>query len=129
MTLALPRYVIAKPLAAGSVAFYFNVPSRYRKLGCTVPNTPLGADYVVACGQDGNGGRAAALNALFNEWDATRHGLSVTGERVPIYGTIRWLFPTQQSVHRKGFAPLAPRLRTHHAASREHRDQKRGQTR
>ena len=92
MTLALPRYVIAKPLATGGVAFYFNVPSRYRKLGCTVRNTPLGIDYAVACGQDGNGGRAAALNALFDEWEATRHGLPVTGERVPIYGTIRWLF-------------------------------------
>jgi len=92
MTLRLPRYVIAKPLASSRVAFYFNVPQKYRQLGCTVPNTPLGADYVVACGEDGNGGRAATLNALFDEWDAARRGLPVTGEHAPIYGSIRWLF-------------------------------------
>ena len=92
MTLALPRYVIAKPLTNGRTAFYFNVPKKYRDLGCTVPRTSLGTDYVVACGDDGNGGRAAALNALFDEWDTARHGLPVTGERAPIYGTIRWLF-------------------------------------
>ena len=33
MTLRLPRYVIAKPLASGSTGFYFNVPTRYRQDG------------------------------------------------------------------------------------------------
>src|SRR5215470_11759172 len=60
VTLRLPRYVIAKPLASGKVAFYFNVPTRYRVLGCSIPNEPLGTDYSTACGSDGNGGRAAA---------------------------------------------------------------------
>ena len=92
MTLLLPRYVIAKPLASGRVAFYFNVPKKYRDLGCTVPNSPLGTDYAVACGDDGGGGRAAALNAQFDEWDAIRRGLPITGERAPVFGTIRWLF-------------------------------------
>jgi hypothetical protein len=90
--LVLPRYVIAKALVSGRKAFYFNVPKKYRDLGCIVPNTPLGCDYAVACGNDGNGGRAAALNALFDEWNTARRGLPVTGERTPIYGTIRWLF-------------------------------------
>jgi hypothetical protein len=31
-------------------------------MGCTIPNEPLGTDYAVACGVDGKGGRAAALN-------------------------------------------------------------------
>jgi hypothetical protein len=62
----LPRYVIAKALARGGTAFYFNVPTRYRKLGCEIPNEPLGDDYSVACGSDGQGGRAAALNGLFD---------------------------------------------------------------
>ena len=92
MALPLPRYVIAKLLASGRTAFYFNVPSRYRKIGCTVANTPLGTDYIAACGDDGKGGRAAALNALFDEWDNRRRGLAVTGARAPIFGTIRWLF-------------------------------------
>ena len=68
MTLPLPRYVIAKPLASGATGFYFTVPTRYRKMGCTIPNEPLGGDYAVACGVDGKGGRAAALNGLFDEW-------------------------------------------------------------
>src|SRR4249919_2007176 len=78
MTLPLPRYVIAKHLASGRAGFYFNVPTLYRNLGCSIPNEPLGSDYIVACGEDGNGGRAAALNALFDEWNAARHGLPVT---------------------------------------------------
>src|SRR6266480_2461227 len=92
MTLPLPRYVIAKSLASGRTAFYFNVPKKYRDLGCAVQNTALGNDYTTACGENGNGGRAAALNAAFDEWDMLRRGLPVTGERAPIYGTIRWLF-------------------------------------
>jgi hypothetical protein len=92
MTMPLPRYVISKQLANGATSFYFNVPSRYRKLGCAVPNEPLGSDYAMACGEDGNGGRAAALNSLIDEWDTARRGLPAIGERVPIYGTVRWLF-------------------------------------
>jgi integrase len=90
MTLRLPRYVIAKPLANGTTGFYFTVPTRYRKLGCTIPNEPLGNDYAVACGVDGNGGRAAALNGLFDEWLKIKAGEPV--ESITRYGTVSWLF-------------------------------------
>ena len=88
----LPRYVIGKKLASGATAFYFNIPTTYRKLGCTIPNQPLGTDYVAACGEDGKGGRAFALNALFDEWDVQRRTGSapVTG-RVR-FGSVDWLF-------------------------------------
>ena len=66
----LPRFVIVKPLARRRVGFYFTVPTYYRKHGCTIPNEPLGSDYEIACGEDGVGGRAAALNGLFDEWRA-----------------------------------------------------------
>jgi hypothetical protein len=92
MTQVLPRYVIAKRLASGATAFYFNIPTYYRKLGCAIPNEPLGTSYTVACGDDGGGGRAAALNALFDEWDSIRHGQPVTGEQLSVYGTVDWLF-------------------------------------
>jgi hypothetical protein len=92
MTLPLPRNVIVKRLASGELGFYFNIQSIYRKLGCSVSNEALGNDYQIACGSDGNGGRAAALNARLDEWHAIRRGLPVTGERAPIYGTVRWLF-------------------------------------
>jgi hypothetical protein len=90
MTLALPRYVIAKRLATGVTAFYFTVPTRYRKAGCTIPNEPLGPDYGVACGADGSGGRAAALNALFNEWLKVKAGEPL--ESIARFGTVDWLF-------------------------------------
>jgi hypothetical protein len=88
----LPRYVIPKRLASGALAFYFNIPMRYRKLGCIIQNEPLGADYVVACGEDGAGGRAAALNALFDEWNASRRGQLIDQGALVHYGTVDWLF-------------------------------------
>jgi hypothetical protein len=73
----LPRFVIAKTLKSGATGFYFNIPTLYRRLGCKIPNEPLGDDYSIACGTDGNGGRAVALNELFNEWNHNRLGQSV----------------------------------------------------
>jgi hypothetical protein len=87
MTLPLPRYVIAKPLASGATG---TVPTRYRKMGCAIPNEPLGADYAVACGVNGKGGRAFALNGLFDEWWKAKNGELV--ESVSRYGTVDWLF-------------------------------------
>ena len=72
MTLPLPRFVLAKTLADGRTAYYFTEPGKYRKLGCTVASQPLGHDYAVACGEDGNNGRAATLNAQFDEWQDLR---------------------------------------------------------
>jgi hypothetical protein len=90
MTLPLPRYVIAKRLAGGATGFYFNIPTRYRALGCTIRNEPLGPDYSVACGADGTGGRAAALNALFDEWLRTKSGEPLPG--LARHGSVEWLF-------------------------------------
>lgn len=85
----LPRHVILKKLASGNTAFYYNVPTRYRKAGCPVPNEPLGTVYAKACGE---GGRAATLNGLFDEWMDARKGLPVSSEAAPRIGTIDWLF-------------------------------------
>ena len=51
---------------------------------------PLGTDYAVACGEDGNGGRSAALNALFDEWRAKRDGEPIEG--IAKFGTVDWIF-------------------------------------
>jgi hypothetical protein len=88
----LPRFVIPKTLASGATAFYFNIPTLYRKLGCTISNEPLGTDYITACGEDGNGGRAAGLNALFDEWNTERKGGRVETGRLTRFGTVDWLF-------------------------------------
>jgi len=90
--LTLPRYVRPRVLARGQVGFYWIVPTYFRQHGCAIPNEPLGTDYTVACGEDSRGGRAAILNALFDEWDSARRGLPVIGERAPAYGTVDWLF-------------------------------------
>jgi hypothetical protein len=89
---ALPRYVIPKRLMSGAVAYYFNVPKVYRSAGCPKLNEPLGIDYVVACGVDGSGGRAATLNGLFDEWDQSRRGLPVSSQAAPAIGSVDWLF-------------------------------------
>jgi hypothetical protein len=78
--------VIAKPLANGTTGFYFTVPTRYRKMGCTIPNEPLGLDYGTACGADGRGGRAAALNGLFDEWWKGKNG--EPAQSIARYGTV-----------------------------------------
>ena len=88
----LPRYVIGKPLAGGETGFYWNVPTLYRRLGCKIPNEPLCNDYLIACGEDGNGGRAAALNALFDEWNTARKGGTVETGKLSRFGSVDWLF-------------------------------------
>ena len=62
----------------------------FGRLGCTIPNEPLGHNYAEACGENGIGGRAAALNALFDEWTAKRDGEPIAG--LVRYGTVDWLF-------------------------------------
>ena len=82
----LPRHVIPKLLASGLTGFYYNVPTKYRKMKCPVPSEPLGTDFAKASD------RAKTLNGLFDEWDEARKGLPVTGLSEPRIGTIDWLF-------------------------------------
>lgn len=90
MSRPLPRFVRTKILANGTTAFYWNLTGHYRRLGCSTPNEPLGADYVVACGQGGSGGRAATLNGLFDEWKGAKSNEPVEG--LVRFGTVDWLF-------------------------------------
>jgi hypothetical protein len=82
----LPRHVILKRLASGRVAFYYNVPTKYRVLKCPVANEPLGSDHAKMME------RADTLNGLFDEWDGQRKGLPVTSIAMPKYGSVDWLF-------------------------------------
>jgi hypothetical protein len=93
----LPRFVIAKVLTSGQTAFYFNIPTYYRKLGCTIPNEPLGGDYTVACGEKADGGRAAALNGLFDEWNTQRQGKPFDRGALLRFGTVDWVFREYKS--------------------------------
>jgi hypothetical protein len=92
VALALPRFVIAKPLRSGKVGFYWNRPTYYRRMGCPIESAPLGTDYATACGDDGHGGRAAMLNGLFDEWNAVRRGQPLPARGIASFGTVDWLF-------------------------------------
>lgn len=99
MDRTLPRFVIIKPVA-GRTRFYWTLPSYYRKLGCTLHaehDTALGDDYEAACGADGKGGKAATLNALFDEWDRIRLGEPVAKPIDGKVGTVDWLFRTYRT--------------------------------
>ena len=89
-TRPLPRFVRIKMLANGAIGFYWELTGYYRKLGCSIPSEPLGINYVIACGEDGNGGRAAALDALFEEWRSEQAGEPTEG--LLRFGTVDWLF-------------------------------------
>jgi hypothetical protein len=87
VTVELPRHVIPKRLASGAVAYYYNVPTKYRALKCTVNNEPLGSDFAKMVS------RAKTLNDQFDEWDQARRGLPISGAPImPKYGTVDWLF-------------------------------------
>jgi hypothetical protein len=92
----LPRFVTSKDVA-GRPRYYWTLPTYYRELGCTLHKeheTALGADYDVACGEDGKGGRAATLNGLFDDWDRARLGEPPLPKLEVKVGTVDWLFKT-----------------------------------
>jgi hypothetical protein len=107
-----PRFVEVRRLADGSVAFYFCVPKYYRKLGCEIANEPLGTSYEAACGEDGKCGRAAALNALFDEWNDQRKGEPIEQAKIALRHD-RLAVPAIQDrkgLHRESLTALTPRL-------------------
>ena len=91
VTLLLPRFVIAKRLASWSHGFLFSSPEKYRDLGCTVIST-RSARLRPGLRRRWQWWPCSGVKCAFDEWEALRRGLSVSGERAPIYGTIRWLF-------------------------------------
>jgi hypothetical protein len=96
--------------ARGSAAFYFRIPTHYRKLGCEMANEPLGTSYEAACGDEGKGGRAATLNGLFDEWNDQRRGKPGEQGKIARYGTIDWLF-RQYKTEKAYTEKVSPRSR------------------
>jgi hypothetical protein len=104
------RFVESRKLADRTTAFYFCIPRYYRKLGCEIANEPLGTSYEAACGEDGKGGRAATLNALFDEWNEQRKGGPIEQAKIARYGTIDWLF-RQYKTEKAYTEKVSPRSR------------------
>jgi hypothetical protein len=84
--LKLPRFATAKRLSNDELAFYWEVPTKYRKVGCPIKSEPLGLDFAAASA------KAAALNGLFDEWRAARRGQPIPSRTTPNIGTLDWLF-------------------------------------
>jgi hypothetical protein len=92
--LPLPRYVDRKPIKSGW-AYYFNVPSLWRKAGCPVKSGPLGSDYEAALR------RAETL--LLPALDGWRVGVEATAASSPAtasYLTLDWMFGEYRSDRR-----------------------------
>jgi len=104
MKIELPRHVIPKRLATGKVAYYYNVPTKYRAMSCPIANEPLGGDFAVMKT------RADTLNGLFDEWNQQRRGLPISGVSVPKYGTVDWLF-REYKISKAYLEKVAPRSR------------------
>lgn len=57
----LPRHVILKTLVSGTIAYYSNVPIKYRALKCLIKNEPLDTNFARM------EARAETLNGLFDQ--------------------------------------------------------------
>ena len=70
----LPRFVEVRRLARGSAAFYFRIPTHYRKLGCEMAN-----DLGQATSRMRHEGKATRRHTqcLFDEWNDQREGSRV----------------------------------------------------
>jgi hypothetical protein len=86
--LPLPRYVERKPLKAGGGAYFFHVPSKFKKRGCPLRDEPLGLDYDTAVSR--------AETILLPMFDAWRSGDDKpTATQKPVVaapGTLDWVF-------------------------------------
>ena len=106
----LPRFVIAKRLARRSDGLLFPLACPVSQARLSDSNEPLGTDYVTACGDNGEGGRAAALNGLFDEWNIARKGGQVTTAQRRRLRHVEWLF-RQYKASKAYLEKVAPRSR------------------
>jgi len=79
-----------RKLRNGSVAYFFEPPTVFRRAGCPVHAHPLGVHYGPACE------RAKMLNEQLDAWRLGRREIYVeTAE--DIYGTLSWLFKSYRN--------------------------------
>ncbi|SDD93185.1 hypothetical protein SAMN05216337_101776 [Bradyrhizobium brasilense] len=89
----LPRFVRTKE-SAGAIRYYWELPTYYKKLGCTLHkehDCALGANYEAACTA------ATTLNGLFDDWDRMRLGEPPKPKVEIRAGTVDWLFKTYKA--------------------------------
>src|SRR3954453_15664457 len=85
--LPLPRHVLRKPLKGGKHGYFFNIPTKARKAGCTMHNEPLGTDY------DAGAKRAETIFLpAFDAWLKGHTIASSSPAAAAAAGTLDWLF-------------------------------------
>ncbi len=87
-----PRYMIAKPLAGGAVAYYWNPSKRDVLAGFLIERQALGSDYGVArirCDGDTRNENDRGLNGFLDDWRVNR-GADKKLDLMPAYGTVDW---------------------------------------
>jgi hypothetical protein len=104
--LRLPRYVDRKPLKSGGWAYYFNVPSLWKKAGCPVKSAPLGGDYDAALRR--------AETMLLPALDGWRAGVgtSASSPAIASYLTLDWMFGEYRADRR--YTKLDPKSKRNH---------------
>jgi len=87
-----PRYMIAKPLADGTVAYYWNPHKRDVLAGFPLERQALGTDYGLArirCEGDPRDDNERGLNGFLDAWRAGRRDGKKL-DLMPTYGTVDW---------------------------------------
>ena len=79
-----PKYMLAKRLKGGAVAYYWNPPVRDLAAGFSLDREALGQDYARALE------RASLLNQHLDSW--RRADSNKIEEAQPCYGSVGWLF-------------------------------------
>jgi hypothetical protein len=102
--LPLPRYVLRKPVKGGW-AYFFNVPTWARQVGCPVGNEPLGTNYAAAVER-----AETVLLATFDEW--REGGKTEASAQVTAAGTFDWLIAEYRASRQ--FTKLDARTRRNH---------------
>src|SRR6476469_5131754 len=103
--LPLPRHVLRKPLKGGKHGYFFNIPTKARKAGCTLRNEALGTDYETAVKR--------AEMVLLPAFDAWLKGDTASPTSpVADAGTLDWLFAEYRSDRR--YTKLDPKTRRNH---------------
>jgi hypothetical protein len=103
--LPLPRHVLRKPLKSGKHGYFFNIPTKARKAGCTMCNEPLGTDYAAAVQR--------AETILLPAFDAWLKGdTAASSSPVAVAGTLDWLFAEYRADRR--YTKLDAKTRRNH---------------
>ncbi len=104
-----PRYVVARKLSGGRIAWFFNLPGWVQRAGCPVGNEPLGTDFDAAVER-----AETVLLPAFDAWLSGGAVQAVDENAPPRIGTLDWVFSEYRKSRRGGFPGLSARHKRNH---------------